>query len=356
MEVVTDDRGVSGTAGAEVPVIPPDDFSDAFNEATTVGDRSDLSTADDPGLVKDEGEVKEVAVVPVVEAPVVTDAGTAGVVESPTPTSPVIPINEQQPGESDEKYEQRYKTLQGIHRHDKEAWEIEKAGLQKQIEEAKAATPAAPVTKQPTKEEAAAATQAFLDSLTDDQKAALKTYEEEFDVVSKMEGIKREAALGALKKELQTTLDTWKAELTNQFTTQIAPALSLKEDIDQASHFDAIRQGHADFETHRDSGAILKWIEAKPKYLQASLKQTYEQGSAEDVVDLITDFKRENNITESVIESPDPQKVVDLNAKKAEKKQNLTAPTGRRGAVQLTQPATDDFEGAFDEALHNSGG
>ena len=96
-----------------------DEFAEAFDVAQGIGDRADLTAADDPANTKEE---EPAAVIPP-ETPPVTPP-----VETPPPA-------EQQPGETDEKYEQRYKTLQGIHKHDKEVWETERTTLLSQLEE-----------------------------------------------------------------------------------------------------------------------------------------------------------------------------------------------------------------------------
>jgi len=316
-----DDRGVSGI----------NEFDDAFDKAAETGEKAELSPADDPKNVP-AGE----------EKPVETPA-------EPPPEEPAKPAEtppaDQQPGESDEKYEQRYKTLQGIHRKDKELWEAEKAQLLTQVEELKK-----PVEKPPEKPETTDLGNLY-DSLSEEDKAALKDYDEEFDTVSKMEGKKRDAAFKALEKKF----DAFKAELV----AQIAPATALVQETKvvqekkvEEDHFSSIRKGHPDFEKYRDDGSILKWIEEKPKYLQKSMLETYSKGAAEDVVELIGDFKRENNI-----EPPEESSnVVQIDAKKAERKQAFTAVKTRRGAVNAGMSVATDFDGAFDEALNKQGG
>ncbi len=57
-------------------------------------------------------------------------------------------------------------------------------------------------------------------------------------------------------------------------------------------------------------------------------------------------FKKENNIG---ITKPDNQPPP--NPQKDSKKAALKAVTNRRGAVNLNQPDSEDFENAFEEAL-----
>ena len=338
---VEGDRGVPETKVEDVVV---DEFADAYKEADVPGEKADLSAADDPAKMKDEP--------PVVVPPIIPPADV---------TPPVIPPVIEPPVETEEKYEQRYKTLQGIHKHDKDTWETEKVQLLSQLEEAKKPkTPEKPIVE-PTKEQKESAV-AFIDSLTDEQKQQLEQYEQDFDVVSKMEGIKRSVELGKLRKEMQV----WKEEVASQLAaqsttldTRIAPVMKMAEDSERETHFDMIRegyvlsdgtqiQGHADFEKFRDDGSLMTWIESKPKYIQPALKETYSKGSAMDVIDLYSDFKRETNIP---LTQPSDN-VVPIDKSKAARKQALTTVVSRRAAVNPGTAVSQDFEGAFNEAIH----
>jgi uncharacterized protein (UPF0147 family) len=236
---------------------------------------------------------------------------------------PVEPPKDEEP-----KFEQRYKSLQGIFNHDKEVWENERKALTEQLEELK--------KKPEVKKEDAL--QNLYESLTDEQKASLKEYDEEFDVVSKMEGMKRDVALRKLRDEM------------NQFKTEILSQLTPTQDFIKESreerevrlrteHFGTIAAAHPDFESFRDNGQILKWIETKPKYLQSKMVETYKQGTADEIVELLSDFKTENQIGN------------DKHDKKEQKRQAMSAVTTKRGAVNASMVVPADYESAFDEAL-----
>jgi hypothetical protein len=346
---VTEARGAEDTKIAEA--MASEAFDSAFEEASVVGDKAELSPADNPDNHKDELPPEPAVVTPVSEV-------------TPTPPSESAPETPdpalQQPGETDEKYEQRYKTLQGIHKHDMETWKTREAELLAQVEAAKVqpVTPAA--TPTPTDTEASRT--AFIDSLTEEQKAQLAEYEQDFDVVSRMEGMKRNIEMAKLRKEFEASMKTWQDELTTRFTSSIAPAIKLVEETETEAHFNAIKtgyvlddgttvSGHTDFEKYRDDGSLKAWIESKPAYLRPALEQTYSQGSAMDVIDLISDFKRESNI------NPNPQpsdNVVSMtpNPTRTAKKHALASVVTRKGAVAINSAVASDFEGAFDEALN----
>jgi flagellar motility protein MotE (MotC chaperone) len=321
---VTEDRGaLEANAGDETQ----DVFGDAFGEAAELGEKADLSAADDPGK-KEEKQAE--------------------------PAEKLNLKEEQQPGESDEKYEQRYKTLQGIHKKDKETWESERATLLAQVEEAKTAK-AIDTKKEPTEQEAKAAAD-FIDSLTDEQKKQLEEYEQDFDVVSKMEGLKRSQELSKLRKEFQD----WKTSVDsrlNETNTLMKPVVAMADEREKEQHFSAIKsgyqledgttvQGHPDFEKYRDDGSLKAWIDSIPSYRRAPYERVYTQGLPHEVIDLLTDFKRENNIPLTSTS----QNVVPMNQRRQERKQALTSVTSRRGAVNTGTAIADDYEGAWDEA------
>lgn len=319
-------------------------FSDAFEEAVegkppAPGDKADLHKADDPGIEEEKSIDK-----------VVDKSVDKPVIPAAKPDAP-------QPKEDEETYKQRYLTLQGIVKHDKSEWEKEKTSLLSQVEEAK--KPKTPKEKQNVEEKETASADAFIASLTPEEQEQLNQYEADFDVVSKMEGIKRTRELTALRKEI----DEWKKGITTQLTeaqARMAPVVKMAEDNEVEAHFNLIRggyakedgivvAGHPDFDKYRDDGSMVAWIESKPAYIQAALKKVYEKGKAVDVIDLYADFKRENNI-ETANTSTD--NVVDMSPRRADKKAALQAVQNRRGAINTAKPVADDYDSAFDEAAN----
>ena len=318
-------------------------FDTAFNEASEGTGAPDISVSDNPENIEEE------PILPVVQP--VMEEKAAPVVESHIETPPPPP----------EDFKQQYLTLQGIHKHDRENFKTRESELLAQLEELKAKVPpSTPETPKAPKPDPISIADLY-DSLSDEDKAALKEYDEEFDIVSKMEGKKRDVAFQKLRKEYETGLQTIKEELKAEFATQFTPTAAFikeaqeKEEIrTQEAHFAAIRENHPDFEKYRDEGSILKWIDSKPSYLRKGALETYAQGSAEEIVELLSDFKLENNLSTS--QPPNANNVVNIDPAKAAKKQAMTTVTTRRGAVNAAMSVANDFEGAFDEAMNKHGG
>ena len=293
-----------------------DDFEEAFDTAAVedAGGTAGTEGLDIDGELGTAGDQ-----VPAGELGTAGDSGTAGT--------------------ADIDYEQKYKSLQGIHKSDNKKWTDREKELLEQIDQYGSAGTAGTALSEETQKKETLSN--FKDTLTDEQKVALDEYETDFAEVSKMEGMKRELAMEGLKKELKAFRD--------EVTAQLTPATSLLKNLEkkelersEEDHFSAIVASHSDYETYVDNGGLREWIDTKPKYLRKGMLETYESGTAEDIIDLLTDFKLENNITVAGT----PNKKLDA------KREAITAVATKRGAVGVAKALADDFESAFDEALN----
>lgn len=246
--------------------------------------------------------------------------------------------------ENSETFKQRWSTLQGIHKRDKDEWEKEKATLAAQLEEAK--KPKAP--ENAAKPDEKKSEDDIADLLTEEEKKQLAEYEKDFATVTNMEGLKRKVEITRLEKKFDKFIKDILEKVT-EHGAQIGPIAQRVVRDTEAEHFDTIKDKHNDFEKYRDDGSILGWINEKPAYMRPSLLEAYNNGTAQDVIDLVSDFKKEKNI--STVATTDTSKVTDLNSKKEERRQALADVSTRRAAVNSSQAISEDFESAFDEAL-----
>jgi len=316
-------------------------FTDAFAVAEKSDGESEGGAAPDKSVIPDKE--KEVA--------------TSEPPAKPPENKPAASEPTKEPVKDDEQtYKARWESLDGIVKARDLKYNEDTAALKKQIEDL---TAVVNVFSEKSKKDADKSKSSEAD-LTDDQKKLLDEYDKEFDTVSKMEGIKREKALEKLEKkikaELKTEFDEEVKKIREEFSTKVDPITKSIQESDKVLHFSSIETAHPGYEKYRDDGSILKWIAGKPRYMQPALKSTYESGTAEDVIELLTDFKKENNLTEDNVNDQhlDNSNLIDLNKKKEEKKKNLTAVPLKNGSVNLKQPSRDDFDGAFDEAVKKS--
>lgn len=324
-------------------------FTDAFEKAEKAELSPELNESDNPANQPEENQNAE---------PQDNKDNKEAIAPEP-PDQPESPPTSAK--NDDATFEQRWKSLQGIHKSDKEKWEAERQQLLSQIEEAKksSSTPPEPDQKKETtpKQTDEDFLRSFLDSLTDEQKDSLKEYDEEFDIVSKMEGLKRDTAMKKLRADLLSEITKVKEEIASQLSPVgefVEESKKAKEKDGERIHFESIRGAHPDFETYRDDGSILKWIESKPGYLQRGMIEAYTKGSAVEVIELLDGFKQENNIKTEFSQGSQggTNNVVNMDARRQERKQAMTEPQSRKSAVNQSMKIADNYDDAFEEALH----
>lgn len=323
--------------------IEVDEFDAMFDTASGEDQHPDLNNADNPDNVKAGDE----ELPPDNGNPSPSDNNPPPVDDNNEPPPTITPTKE-----DDATYEQRWKTLQGVYKHDKETLQQEIDRLKAENEEIKKAKETPPPAPDPVIDKSKddeAFLKSFLDSLTDEQKESLKKYDEEFDVISAMEGLKRDSAMKKLRKDMLDEIDRRNQEVL----AQIKPATELVEQakVDreksiEEAHFEAIRSAHPDFETYRDDGSILKWIESKPVYLQRGMIEVYKEGTSEEIVSLLSAFKKDNNISPS----PAPDNVINLDRKRQDRKSALNVPDTRQSSINQGVARKDNYEDAWDEA------
>jgi hypothetical protein len=333
-------------------------FGDAFDQAENVDVNAADSGAEGKGMQPDPTDNKAGQ----------GDQGAQGAqgdgeqipAQQPPPTASTPPV-EPPP---DETFEQKWKTLQGIHKTDREKWEAEKLEMQAKLEElgkpvSPDTPPVPPVKPVENKQQATIPfdIKSILEDLdlTDDQKAKIKDYDETFDEVSQMEGLKRERALTKLAAKLNDEFNNKLNSKISEIMDQLKPAQELvvqtakeREAMDRESHFQTIEESHPDYDKYVKDGSILQWVESKPSYLRKGLMDIYQKGRAEDIVEFLNDFKTENNISTDT----NTRGAIPINKAREDRRAAMTPPHTKRGAINTSMAPANDYDGAFDEALH----
>ena len=315
---------------SDMPAVDEAVFDEAFAEESKENVSEKAKPAEDTPLEKEpvkdlkEGAVKE---------------------------EPVKPKEEALP-EKPEDYEHKYNTLQGLFSKEKEEKETLKGKLDdlqtkmSDIDKLQEGTLKEKAEAEKKKGELAESLFDLYADLTPDEKAELANYDEEFDVVSKTESKKRTL----FEKKMKAYIADMVESSNKSLLTNLAPFLMASEKSSEESHFAAIKGKHQDFEKYRDDGSLKKWIDEQPGYLKKEMQRVYNEGEAEDVIDLFSRFKKENNIGTAGVDDdktkgdPDPAK-----AKKLEDLELVDSgkrAIGAGGGVGKAQ----DFDAAFDEA------
>jgi hypothetical protein len=254
-------------------------------------------------------------------------------------------------GTSGEDYKHKYETLQGLFTQEKTEKENLKTQLSEMatkiadIEKLKTGTPA---EKKEAKEIKADLIKQLTDlyaDLSEEELSALATYDDEFDTVSKSEAKKREQFAKRIAAYVNDAIENSNKTLL----TELAPYLLANEKRLGDEHLTTIKTAHPDFEKYRDDGSLKNWIESQPAYLKKEFSRVYNEGESDEVIDLYSRFKKDNNIGSAGTAGT---KGVEIDADKQKTLNNQeVVDSGKRAVGVGGGTKAKDYDGAFDEAL-----
>jgi hypothetical protein len=198
-----------------------------------------------------------------------------------------------------EKAEQRFKSFEGRYKKEKEAWE------QRIVQPA-------PAREEPKEVEAPP------------EEAFLAKFREEYndDVIKAVELIS--------ERKARALLDAVSAE-------RIEPLQQAYAKTAREAHFNTIRSAHSDWEDVVGSDAFTGWVDQQPSFMKAAYNQVLQQGTAQDVNDLLTTFKQ--TTAKPTKPNIDPAKARAASAVKT-----------ARGVMPTGSPKRQDYDSAWDEA------
>lgn len=143
------------------------------------------------------------------------------------------------------------------------------------------------------------------------------------------------------------------AQVAAQVKAQVAEALKPMQAKEQESaeqaHFNTIYAAHKDADSVVQSSEFEAWKVGQPSYIQASINQVIDQGSAEQIVELLNNYKQSTNSTATpakVEDTPAKPTADELKAKAREAIKNTTPavpaslsdiPGGHKGATSITE-------------------
>lgn len=107
----------------------------------------------------------------------------------------------------------------------------------------------------------------------------------------------------------------------------------------------AIKDAHPDFESIINGASLANWIESKPSYKKTIYKQVYDSGTAEDIIDMLNDFKKETGIIN--VKSPEVKKPV-------KQYLNLAVDNGSQVMPKASNSEPASFEDAWKQLTSNS--
>lgn len=225
------------------------DFDTFFTEATEEKEEEEE--------VEEESEEEEQEEPINEEEAIPADSETAPIEDSEVDELEKIKQELKEEREKREHAEQQYRSFHGRYAKEKEEWA-------KKLEEKEAESE----TEETGQEEVTGSLKEFIDD-----------YPELAGPIRTM--IRNEFAL--LMQDYKQTLNSLKSEvepLKKQYT------LTAEE-----LHIKTIRDAHPDVDSIAQSKEFSDWVKSRPSYVQKEIARVYESGSAQEVIDLLTDFK-----------------------------------------------------------------
>jgi len=251
--------------------------------------------------------------------------------------SEVTPEPSQKTPPKVEDFEQKYKTLQGMF----ESEAKRRMALEEEIKKLKEPKPDLETKPKPEP--------------LDEEDPELIKYLEEYDIVAKNEAKLRRKEQNALIESIITKI----REEFGATQEQVLSFLREKETNEEIEHAVSILDVHEDYGVDFDRPEIEAWVDSLSGIKHREYKAILEEGSTEEVIDLITKYKEANNIPlkkkEETMPETTPVKTeeeVRANEEKQRKLESMEAVNPKKRPVggSGTKKA-EDFEGAFNEAM-----
>ena len=203
----------------------------------------------------------------------------------------------------------------------------------------KAAQPAA----EPPKEDKEPSYEDYLD---DSAKNAIKLLNEEWGEVAT-------AVQPLITAHVQAALAKQEKQFIALVQQRLAPVESVVVQSQEQLYWQTIQAAHPDF--REAAAAIPAWIEKQPALYRPALLQAYNQGTAEQVVELLTTYKQAIGTTGAAPAQPassaaqvPPKAAPVSNAALAA----TLAPPAAQRSTMTTSRDPNDYESAFAEAIN----
>ena len=88
-----------------------------------------------------------------------------------------------------------------------------------------------------------------------------------------------------------------KAQVDAQVAQALQPMQAREQESAEAAHYRTIYEAHQDIDSILESGEFETWRGAQPSYIKAALDGVLQQGTAEQVVELLNNYKQLANST-----------------------------------------------------------
>ncbi len=168
-----------------------------------------------------------------------------------------------------------------------------------------------------------------------DEQKFLEEYEKDWPDVAKAESLRRRAEY---------------RELVNYVFTEVAkvlrPQIETVQAISEMTHLQQLQTQVSDYDDVRDK--VISWAEKQPPYLQAAYKHVIEQGTVDEVADLIDRYRQETGYkAPNAAPKPAPKRVETELPSATKQAAAALAPVSSKRSAVIAGDDPNDFESAF---------
>lgn len=198
--------------------------------------------------------------------------------------------------------------------------------------------------------------QSWEDFVSEDDLNTIKQYEEEWPEVARAEQVKRDAQLQYMREQIYSEMGD-----------ALAPVVEMYQQMKVDAHQQAIQQRHPDVDNIKDD--LVGWVEQQPDFVKPTYQQVLQQGSAEQVNQLIDLYKQSSGRTgagaESTASSAREQGGEQQGQQRQQRQRKAPSQSAQRAMAATPKPKRseppkakdpNDFDDAFEEAIESVGG
>ena len=178
---------------------------------------------------------------------------------------------------------------------------------------------------------------------TEEEQKAIAEFEKNWDEISPVFNIKLKHAVAAVEAKAARTI----AKVVENIYADFTPLINSHLKAEATSFRGAVLKAHEDYDAVYPK--LEGWIKTHPAYLQSGLLKAYNEGTAEEVIDLVSRYKQANGVK--------PQAAAPAAPEQGETKKPAAAAAAALAPVDTKRttpkPSGDDpndYDSAFDEA------
>lgn len=188
-----------------------------------------------------------------------------------------------------------------------------------------------PAKKEEPEPEPTAQAEPEPDIYTADEKALLDEYEKDWPDVAKAEALRRRAEYRDLVNHV-----------FREVAKELGPISQTLRTLAERTHLSDLHEKVEDYDDVRDK--VVDWVNNQPSYLQNAYKHVIQQGTPDEIADLVARYKNETAPTQPATTTRKTEAELPATTKQAVA---ALAPVSSKRSTIVQADDPNDFEGAF---------